>query len=143
MKRLSAAEAKAFRTLVIALVMGTDMKQHFSLISQFSAKHRLASVEAAAHLARPDSVGGGPDGRDVGCSSFEVRNSTTSSGLFGAAGPLDDDEKLLGLQLGLKIADMRAVSQPIAVRWWGGGGRSVDHFLSRGEGSRDCSKSRP
>ncbi|GLC67880.1 hypothetical protein PLESTF_000618600 [Pleodorina starrii] len=40
---MSAAEKAGFRKTVIDLVMSTDMKQHFSILSHFNTVHRLAA----------------------------------------------------------------------------------------------------
>jgi hypothetical protein len=44
---LSRAEQARFRKLVIDLVLATDMKQHFSLLSHFTTIHRLSAPDAS------------------------------------------------------------------------------------------------
>jgi hypothetical protein len=45
---LSVSEQARFRKLVIDLVLATDMKQHFSLLSHFTTIHRLSAPDATS-----------------------------------------------------------------------------------------------
>jgi len=109
----SDADQKVFRHLVIQLVMATDMKQHFTILSKFCAKHRLGKC--------PD-----PDITDSGL--LMVVNVPSIDG----PPPLDDAEKLLSLQMALKMSDIRATSMPmpIAEKWvmW-----LQEEFFSQGD----------
>jgi hypothetical protein len=100
MSHLPAADRKAFRHLVIRLVLATDMKQHFAIVSKFCAKHRLGPAPSAAVIT------------DSGL--LEVVTAASDG-----PPPLDDAEKLLSLQMALKMSDIRATSMPmpIAERW--------------------------
>ncbi|KAG2425826.1 hypothetical protein HXX76_013451 [Chlamydomonas incerta] len=48
---LSQSERSAFRKQVIELVLSTDMKQHFSILSHFNTVHRLAAYSGQAQQA--------------------------------------------------------------------------------------------
>jgi hypothetical protein len=49
---LSAAEQARFRKLVIDLVLATDMKQHFAILSQFATVHRLSAPGMSSPSSR-------------------------------------------------------------------------------------------
>jgi hypothetical protein len=59
---LPKAEADRFRKLVIELVLATDMKQHFSILSHFTTAHRL-SQNSATLTATSDAHGHSQYGR--------------------------------------------------------------------------------
>lgn len=71
-----------FRKLVIELVLATDMKGHFAHAAKFAAIHRTSGAGA--------DVGGGG-----------VKSS--------AVMPADDNERVLNLQMALKVR---------GIRWW-------------------------
>ncbi len=48
-RRCCLALRTAFPVQVIEMVLATDMKQHFALLSQFNTVHRLAAFKAAEH----------------------------------------------------------------------------------------------
>ncbi|KAG2431307.1 hypothetical protein HYH02_013438 [Chlamydomonas schloesseri] len=68
---LSREQRAAFRKQVVELVMGTDMKQHFALLSQFTnavsaqrlkQQHKQAAAAASATASPVDGCGGGGGG---------------------------------------------------------------------------------
>ncbi|KAJ9511901.1 hypothetical protein QJQ45_004504 [Haematococcus lacustris] len=108
MPDLTKAEHDKLRKTVIDLVLATDMKQHFSIVSHFTTVHRLGSggsmAPSVASLPIPR--------RSLSC------GSSNNNSLFGGAGsgvddeeaqivvPLDETERMISLQLALKCADL-------------------------------------
>ncbi|GAX85028.1 hypothetical protein CEUSTIGMA_g12448.t1 [Chlamydomonas eustigma] len=94
---LQEADQKLFRHLVIKLVLATDMKQHFSIVSRFCAQHRLGPTPSADKLAK-----------GIVYKKVQV---VPEQGLP----PVDEAERLLSLQMALKISDLRATGLPVEV----------------------------
>ena len=80
------------------MVLATDMKQHFSLLSHFNTVHRLAAfTKPGAGTSTPQtSVMVGPGG-DLGTVVLE------GGAPDAAPKPADDTERLLSLQLAIKV----------------------------------------
>jgi hypothetical protein len=53
---LSAAEQARFRKLVIDMVLATDMKQHFAILSQFATIHRLSAPGRTSPSSRSSDL---------------------------------------------------------------------------------------
>ncbi|KAG2485174.1 hypothetical protein HYH03_016064 [Edaphochlamys debaryana] len=120
---LSKSEKAAFRKQVIDMILATDMKQHFSLISQFNTVHRLAAfsagpVEATVPSARNMTTSGPQvylsDAGRVSASNIELQ--------VAAPQPVDENEKLLSLQLAMKAADLGHLGEQLEVhkKWLAG-----------------------
>ncbi|GIL88899.1 hypothetical protein Vretifemale_16705, partial [Volvox reticuliferus] len=141
---LGQADRAAFRKLVIELVLATDMKQHFAILTHFNTIHHLSSNK---NFAAINSSSGGnmpksaPGGRLANV-QFELLAAEGGSGGGGTAGgapvtstnsitatinaapaeaprPLDDAERLLSLQVVLKVADLGHLAEELDVhkRW--------------------------
>ncbi|PNH11652.1 Calcium/calmodulin-dependent 3',5'-cyclic nucleotide phosphodiesterase 1B [Tetrabaena socialis] len=99
----------AYFAAVIELVLATDMKQHFSIISHFNTVHRLASYShqqvKATH--RGQSV---PHPFPVGSGDAQPPPPPQ---------PVDEAERSLTLQLALKAADIGHLGEALEVhkRW--------------------------
>lgn len=75
--------------MLIELVLATDMKQHFSIVSQFVALHRLSSSgNSSSRLPILD------------VSSPALLLQTKPSAAIHTKTPIDDNERLLSLQVG-------------------------------------------
>ncbi|KAG2451652.1 hypothetical protein HYH02_003432 [Chlamydomonas schloesseri] len=125
---LSAAERSSFRKQVIELVLATDMKQHFSILSHFNTVHRLAAYSQQQQQAQPATSGGPPaavcaDGHSKPFSIVknpsEVREVAAAVGELTAPKPLDDTERSLSLQVALKCADISNLGRELECykRW--------------------------
>ncbi|KAG2501954.1 hypothetical protein HYH03_000452 [Edaphochlamys debaryana] len=133
---LPKADRAAFRKQVIEMVLATDMKQHFALLSQFSTVHRLAGyVHGGAAATAKGSPGGklagsGPNSHsvelrevvilDVGAGAAPAPAASPGSELLDRAPrPADEVERLLSLQLLLKAADLGHLGEDLDVhqRW--------------------------
>jgi hypothetical protein len=113
------------RKTVIEIVLATDMKQHFSLLSVFQSK---AAVVAAAHAnSRPSSrPSSRPNSRPV--SAVDVGNgggggversnppsllATKASSSTGSMKLWDEDGRLLAVQMAMKAADLGHLASAI------------------------------
>ncbi|KAG2493194.1 hypothetical protein HYH03_008614 [Edaphochlamys debaryana] len=120
-----AGDKAAFRKQVIEMVMATDMKQHFAFLSHFNTAHRLAAYSAAA--ANPSHAGGRPVTRPRhGAVVTAAAHGAASGGPPpppdpAAPRPLDDAERMLSLQIALKVADIGHLGEDLDVhcRWLG------------------------
>ncbi|GAX76727.1 hypothetical protein CEUSTIGMA_g4174.t1 [Chlamydomonas eustigma] len=171
---LSPADQKVFRSLVIDLVLATDMKQHFNILSQFTSSSRLGNKKSESGpgpsplsgnsstpqpgAVAPPCSGGGPSHlssplglvkRDDSDDKLARRSPAVERGLKkpslgvtsanvsprGAMGtllrlnslrqvtpvdavpyhPKNDGEKLVCLQVALKIADVSSIFRPFNV----------------------------
>ncbi|KAJ9505875.1 hypothetical protein QJQ45_010053 [Haematococcus lacustris] len=108
------------RKLVIELVLGTDMKQHFSIIGAFTALHRTAPD------AQPASKAGGVLGlHTMGPSTASsdspqdphpvVGSSCNSHSERKVLQPLSEQDKLISLQMALKCSDLGHLAAPLPV----------------------------
>ncbi|GFR43842.1 hypothetical protein Agub_g4967 [Astrephomene gubernaculifera] len=132
---LSRAERAALRKQVIEMVLATDMKQHFAVLAQFTTVHRLASGKAsvgttpAATEPVPSSCKGsaGDDCALVGRPSA----AHESEGPV----PLDEAERLLSLQVALKVADLGHLGAKLEThkRWLAG---LEEEFFRQGDMER-------
>ena len=93
LENVSPATKKRIRETTIDLVLATDMKTHFSVVSQFTAQLR---------------------GKDGSTSS-----TTTGSGSKAAALNLQEGERLLVMQMAMKLADMGhlAADRDVHIKW--------------------------
>ncbi|KAJ9513056.1 hypothetical protein QJQ45_029455 [Haematococcus lacustris] len=137
MPDLTKAEHDKLRKTVIDLVLATDMKQHFSIVSHFTTVHRLGSggsmAPSVASLPIPR--------RSLSC------GSSNNNSLFGGAGsgvddeeaqivvPLDETERMISLQLALKCADLghTAAALPVHLKWVAG---LEEEFFRQGDAER-------
>eukprot|EP00879_Flechtneria_rotunda_P005016 GHRR01005292.1.p1 GENE.GHRR01005292.1~~GHRR01005292.1.p1 ORF type:complete len:859 (+),score=362.03 GHRR01005292.1:904-3480(+) len=117
MSSLPKADFDKFRKVVIELVLATDMKQHFSILSHFTTVHRLN----AGGTLTP-----GTSGSDALMAlRHPGRSDNSNSANSGAVDqdkivlPLDETERILGLQMALKCADLGHVTAalPVHIRW--------------------------
>ncbi|GBF94222.1 hypothetical protein Rsub_06492 [Raphidocelis subcapitata] len=138
---LSKPQAEKFRKAVIELVLATDMKQHFSILSHFTTVHRLnaagsltptngsscpphADAARGGPGARPGAGGpahggarpGAPHGGGSSASGSDARSALDSEKILL---PLDENERLLSLQMALKCADVGHLTGalPVHKRW--------------------------
>ncbi|KAG2441899.1 hypothetical protein HXX76_003505 [Chlamydomonas incerta] len=125
---LSAADRSSFRKQVIELVLATDMKQHFSILSHFNTVHRLAAYSQQQQAAQPAASTGPPaatgaDGHSKPLSIVktpsEVRDVAAAVGELTVPKPLDDTERSLSLQVALKCADISNLGRELECykRW--------------------------
>ncbi|GFR52553.1 hypothetical protein Agub_g15141 [Astrephomene gubernaculifera] len=122
---LSASERTALRKQMIEMVMATDMKQHFAVIAQFNTVHRLATASTV--------------GPSQG-SSFNHRRHLHVPSLDGPACalapvPVDEAERLLSLQMALKVADLGHLGARLEThkRWLAG---LEEEFFRQGDRER-------
>ncbi|KAG2441292.1 hypothetical protein HYH02_009885 [Chlamydomonas schloesseri] len=117
---LSAEQKSAFRKQVIDMVLATDMKQHFSLLSHFNTVHRLTNYTKPV-----TSTPGGttPFNRMLSNpAEMAVVSIETPASPDAAARPIDDTERLLSLQIAIKAADIGHLGESAEVhkRWLAG-----------------------
>ncbi|GFH13283.1 phosphodiesterase, partial [Haematococcus lacustris] len=89
------------RKLMIDMVLGTDMKQHFSIMGQFTALHRLTATDSAAKSAPSELKPQGNNSPSSSVSSYQYAATPPGEipgGRSKAVQPLSDTDKLLGLQ---------------------------------------------
>ncbi|KAG2439842.1 hypothetical protein HYH02_010474 [Chlamydomonas schloesseri] len=133
---LTADQRKEFRKLVIEMILATDMKQHFALLSQFNTVHRLAAFKAAEHkvasprgsrgqytelqsvVVVPNHAPSGPSGGGAGGAGGSGDDHAAAA----APKPSDETERLLSLQLAIKVADLGHLGESLEVhkRWLAG-----------------------
>ncbi|PNW82682.1 hypothetical protein CHLRE_06g289400v5 [Chlamydomonas reinhardtii] len=150
---LTLQERNTFRKQVIEMVLATDMKQHFTTLSHFQTMHRLASFQqvqqaalAAASGAAP-SPAGGHSGRNLmangggggGAGGAAVTPSERSATLLEhmtAPRPKDDMERMLGLQVAMKAADLGHLGEELEVhkRWLAG---LEEEFFNQGDREKE------
>jgi hypothetical protein len=101
-----------------------DMKQHFAISGQFASVHQLHSKElvkaalAGGSSAQPLSTGQlalDMDKLQAEMSMALTGNQAGSKGGPAAPTPVDEGERMLGLQLALKCSDLGHISAPRAV----------------------------
>ncbi|KAG2425824.1 hypothetical protein HXX76_013449 [Chlamydomonas incerta] len=129
---LSQSERSAFRRQVIELVLSTDMKQHFSILSHFNTVHRLAAYSGQAQQAATGSSGVGaaakttsgkkPPRRTVSRALSTLPSNDPTAAAFmdtwteyPPPRPVDDTERLLSLQIALKCADIGHLGESFEV----------------------------
>ncbi|KAG2443397.1 hypothetical protein HXX76_001757 [Chlamydomonas incerta] len=116
MAHLPKADTDRLRKMVIELVLATDMKQHFAIMSHFTTVHRLS----AAASVTPSLMSGE---RRRSSSNASSVNSMACSGsgveMDKILIPLDENERILSLQMALKCSDIGHVcaSLPVHLRW--------------------------
>eukprot|EP00798_Chlamydomonas_sp_ICE-L_P009452 gene9452-32435_t len=97
--------------LMIDLVLSTDMKQHFPMLGSWRTVHSIAlpsEKKSRSSTVRSRSAGSSVSGK----SNF---NASTTQPLM----PLDASEKLLSLQVALKMADLGHLTAelPVHLKW--------------------------
>ncbi|MEW5307541.1 MAG: hypothetical protein WDW36_009929 [Sanguina aurantia] len=141
-QNLKKAQFVQLRKMLIDLVMATDMKQHFSIVSQFGALHRLSrhtsdggNGPAQCTLAAPPSSeqGGGAGTRDRPAAPPVPPSQHTVPPKV----PLDSTERLLSIQMALKLADLGHLSAPLHVhlRWVAA---LEEEFFRQGDAEKAC-----
>ncbi|KAG2425825.1 hypothetical protein HXX76_013450 [Chlamydomonas incerta] len=139
---LSQSERTAFRKQVIELVLSTDMKQHFSILSHFNTVHRLtsysqqqaaAALQPSPSLARAVSLRPNGSGDRNGIPPPSPRQPLS---LFQAPRPVDDTERLLTLQIALKCADIGHLGESLEVhkKWLS---NLEEEFFRQGDRERE------
>ncbi|KAL6761468.1 3'5'-cyclic nucleotide phosphodiesterase [Haematococcus lacustris] len=139
------------RKLVIELVLGTDMKQHFSIVGSFTAIHRAPAPDARAtsktyHASnlRPSNIIAPSIASGESCkhehvhgarTSHESHQSTTSATARSLLWPLSEQDKLLSLQMALKCSDLGHLAAPLPVHlaWVS---RLEAEFFAQGDAER-------
>ncbi|GIL46284.1 hypothetical protein Vafri_3299 [Volvox africanus] len=145
---LSKAERSNFRKQVIEMVLATDMKQHFSILSHFNTVHRLAAYsQASPATPSPCKHGRRMLRRTVShaLSSNDITPDPTSAvfGLYWSEPPpkpVDETERLLSLQVALKAADIGHLGEELEVhkRWLG---VLEEEFFRQGDREREMGHS--
>ncbi|KAJ9521888.1 hypothetical protein QJQ45_024758, partial [Haematococcus lacustris] len=127
------------RKLVIELVLGTDMKQHFSIMGSFTAMHRAApamlqskrsaqALDRASHALTPSELSMASSCRPTGdghCAKDAGKKLQPSS----------EQDKLLSLQMALKCSDLGHLAAPLPVHlaWVS---RLEAEFFTQGDAER-------
>ncbi|KAG2437343.1 hypothetical protein HXX76_006000 [Chlamydomonas incerta] len=142
---LTTNERNTFRKMVIELVLSTDMKQHFAIISHFNTVHSLVAHTPSVAQQQPSGASGAPPQPALlqrqRCSDIMAAPQTPRGqraqrmvslefeAAVGAAvqatspehapRPLDDAERLVTLQVCLKAADIGHLGEDSDVheRW--------------------------
>ncbi|KAK9862181.1 hypothetical protein WJX84_011393 [Apatococcus fuscideae] len=119
---LSLESRQLLRASMIDLILGTDMKKHFSMLSRFQAIPRGAAVNADAAERHP---------RLPGCGSVPQEEPHSRARLADLPG----DAKLLVAQMALKVADIAHLSAPTEVhrRWTA---QLTEEFFRQGDRER-------
>ncbi|GIL58439.1 hypothetical protein Vafri_13575 [Volvox africanus] len=114
---LATEQRSTFRKQVIEMVLATDMKQHFSLLSHFSTVHRLASFNKTSALGT--GTGYGQAGEARNSLDIAMVSTATPSMRELAPKPLDETERVLSLQMVIKAADLGHLGEGLDVhkRW--------------------------
>ncbi|PNW86010.1 hypothetical protein CHLRE_03g204689v5 [Chlamydomonas reinhardtii] len=122
---LSKTERGTFRKQVIEMVIGTDMKQHFAILAHFNTVHRLASY--SVQTAKPQASGG----LEGAARTVSIGGALTTN----APRPIDETERLLTLQVALKVADIGHLGEDLEVhkRWLG---VLEEEFFNQGDRER-------
>ncbi|GFH24218.1 phosphodiesterase [Haematococcus lacustris] len=122
---LPKASWERLRKLMVELVLGTDMKQHFSIIGAFTALHRLSTSEAQGS-ARISGAG-----KQESLPSYGKASSSTVDELQ----PVSEQDKLLSLQMALKCSDLGHLAAPLPVHlaWVA---RLEAEFFAQGDAER-------
>lgn len=119
LKNLARADAIVVRKLLIDLVLATDMTQHFSIVSQFGTMHRLnrGSIDGSNNRASKLMDLSTPSISTTGVIRSDIAISVGN--LDSNKIPLDDHERLISLQLALKLSDLGHLFAPLNVhlRW--------------------------
>lgn len=129
---LEQEEAATFRKLLIELVLATDMKQHFSIVSQFGTMHRLnrGSIEGTDRKRSMLTTASNPSN-----TSFADHSHITVG--MSEIMPLDDSERIISLQMALKLSDLGHVSAPfhMHLRWVNA---LEEEFFRQGDSEKAC-----
>jgi len=131
---LEEEERGRFRRLVIELVLSTDLKRHFELLSQFRLK--IGTMVSAANAGAGD--GGVPErppptilSKEVTASSGGIDTPKSLAGdapgqsfgwtvrQVGEALEMDESTRILAMQVAVKLSDLSHLTKPrdIHVRW--------------------------
>lgn len=98
-----------FPQMIIDLVMATDMKQHFSIVSQFGALHRLnkkVTNIGPSGLPPPSGIET-PQSSTDGSLTERLSHPTRSSANSRPKVPIDSTERLLSIQVWLGCLGFR------------------------------------
>jgi hypothetical protein len=117
----SAQQRALFRSTVIDLVLGTDMKEHFKLLGEFgNVLHRARLAASARRRRRRSSVAGG----EAPPEPVPMVQAT-----------LSDAERLLVLKIAMKVADLGHLRAPrdVHLRWVAG---LCEEFYAQGDAER-------
>ncbi|KXZ45534.1 hypothetical protein GPECTOR_53g120 [Gonium pectorale] len=135
------------------MVLATDMKQHFAILSHFNTVHRLSSYTSVpgpppptnrprgaadtathAHSGNAESESGQPASSRGGGGLIRQAGALRQFGDT-APRPLDDTERLLSLQVALKVADIGHLGEELSVhiRWLTA---LEEEFFSQGDRER-------
>ncbi|KAL6762809.1 3'5'-cyclic nucleotide phosphodiesterase [Haematococcus lacustris] len=123
------------RKLVIELVLGTDMKQHFSIIGQFTALHRTGGDGQAT--GRKVSQPGQATELHMGSIAQPIAKEASRESSMRSlhAQPASEQDKLLGMQMALKCSDLGHLAAPLPVHlaWVS---RLEAEFFAQGDAER-------
>ncbi|KAL6755993.1 hypothetical protein V8C86DRAFT_128130 [Haematococcus lacustris] len=106
-------ERDKMRKIIIELIMGTDMKQHFTITSSFANLHRLPAEK-------------------VPLAKISLDMARAQQGPSPDKVPIDEAERLLSLQVALKISDLGSSAETFEVnrRWVAA---LQDEFFAQGD----------
>ncbi|KAG2437153.1 hypothetical protein HXX76_005820 [Chlamydomonas incerta] len=131
---LTTEQKTAFRKQVIDMVLATDMKQHFSLLSHFNTVHRLANFTKPM----PGTPGGATPFNRMQSNPAELPavSIETPASLECGPRPIDDTERLLSLQIAIKAADIGHLGESLEVhkRWLAG---LEEEFFRQGDKEKE------
>lgn len=142
---MSTCEVNAFRKQVIEMVMATDMKQHFAILSHFNTVHRLGSQPQHKEKDKPEKEKDKDRDRDAVSSTLPRMLSIAKgmptpmadaeASLGPAPKPVDEAERMLTLQVALKCADLGnlAADTPVYLQWVD---RLEEEFFLQGDKER-------
>ncbi|KAJ9530480.1 hypothetical protein QJQ45_012452 [Haematococcus lacustris] len=125
------------RKLVIELVLGTDMKQHFSIVGSFTAMHRIApgapakTTTSIKHIEAPSMPSVDSSQQDPADTLSGRSYAEEDSRML----PVSDQDKVLSLQMALKCSDLGHLAAPLPVHlaWVS---RLEAEFFAQGDAER-------
>ncbi|KAL6762827.1 hypothetical protein V8C86DRAFT_3130553 [Haematococcus lacustris] len=127
------------RKLMIELVLGTDMKQHFSIVGSFTAMHRSAPATTLHSAVKPSAVSLSPSVTTAEMSQLDQADTASRHSLVEetshSLSPISDQDKLLSLQMALKCSDLGHLAAPLPVHlaWVS---RLEAEFFAQGDAER-------
>ncbi|KXZ47713.1 hypothetical protein GPECTOR_33g595 [Gonium pectorale] len=116
---LPKADMDRLRKMVIELVLATDMKQHFAIMSHFTTVHRLGSANSVTPSLLSGTERRRSSSNASSINSLAHGGSGTNIEMDKIVIPLDENERMLSLQMALKCSDLGHVSAalPVHCRW--------------------------
>eukprot|EP00798_Chlamydomonas_sp_ICE-L_P023521 gene23521-9044_t len=106
LSEMSKGDLDTLRKLIIDLVIATEMKQHFSLLAHFGTVHRLTPPTGLPSASISSGQG-------------SLKSPANKVATKPRLSPLDESERLMSLQVALKMADLGHLSAklPVHLKW--------------------------